>query len=47
MIKFKPARKVSDSMPAMERARTAALLNVRTQAGANNTTRFLLGVCRA
>lgn len=44
MIKFKPTRKVSDSMPAMERARTAALLNVRAEPGADNTTRFLLDV---
>lgn len=43
-IKFKPARKVSDAMPALERARTAALLNVRTQPGADDTVKFLLEV---
>ena len=43
-IKFKPAKKVSDAMPAMERARTAALLNVRTESAGTNTVKFLMDV---
>jgi hypothetical protein len=39
-MRFAPATKVADSMPSTERARTAALLNVRAESGAEDTVKF-------
>lgn len=44
MIKFTPVKKVANAMPPSERSRTAALLNVRTEPGAEDTIKFLLDV---
>lgn len=43
-IKFKPVDKIADAMPYKERQRTAALLNARTEPGAEETIKFLLEV---
>jgi hypothetical protein len=43
-IRFSPYKKVADAMPPEERERTAALLNVRTEPGANDTVKFIIDV---
>ena len=43
-IKFTPVKKVADTMLHKERKRTAALLNVRTEPGAEETVKFLMEV---
>lgn len=42
MIKFTPSKKVANAMPPSERSRTAALLNVRTEPGAEDTVKFVI-----
>lgn len=43
-IHFKPAHKVFDAMPHKERERTAALINVRTEPGADENIKFVIDV---